>query len=194
MFSRCSVTIQEFAMFKPVASAFTAAFTAFLIAAPSFAVAQTARPFQEARTEGKEMTEIRIDVVKNALQLSPEQTQYWPAVEAAILARAETRRQRLENVAARMDESRPDRDFVRSLQKRADDLSERGAGLRKLADAWAPLYPTLNDAQKRRMRILAAVVLHGVREDMEDRQDRREAEDLWGAAVGAGSGESGIGR
>ena len=170
------------------------AFTAVLFTVPSIAIAQTARPMLEARTEGKELTEIRIDVVKNALQLSQEQTQYWPAIEAAMLARANARRQRVENVAARVDDARPDRDFVTALRNRADDLSERGAGLRKLADAWQPLYPTLNDAQKRRMRILAAVVLHGVREDMEDRHDRMEADDIWGAATGAGSGESGIGR
>ena len=170
------------------------AITILLIAAPSLTIAQTARPLQEARAEGKELTEIRIDVVKNALQLTQEQTKYWPAIEAAIVARAEARRQRLEKVPTRMEETRPDRDFVKALQTRAGDLAERSAELKQLADAWQPLYPTLNDTQKRRMRILAVVVLHGFRENMEDRQDRLESEDLWGAASGSGSGESGVGR
>jgi hypothetical protein len=56
-------TKQEFVMLKLVAYAFTAV----LIATPQLAIAQT-RPLLEARTEGKELTEIRIDVVKNALQ------------------------------------------------------------------------------------------------------------------------------
>ncbi len=142
------------------------------------------------------MTEIRIDVVKNALQLSPEQTKYWPAIEEAIRARAEMRRQRLENVAERMDEPQPDRDFVKIMQNHAAVLTERGTALRRLADAWQPLYSTLNDTQKRRMRILAVVVLHGAREDLEDRPSRmeaRDARDVWGAATGPGSGESGSG-
>ena len=177
-------------MYKLVAYAFTAV----LIATPQLAIAQTARPLLEAKTEGKDLTEIRIDVVKNALQLTPEQTQYWPAIEAAINARADARRQRVENIAARVEDPRADRDFVKTLQTRANELTERGTGLKKLADAWQPLYPTLSDVQKRRMRVLAAVVLRGVREDMEDRQDRMEPEDIWGAAVGSSSGEGGLGR
>jgi hypothetical protein len=175
------------------------AISALFIATPSLALAQTARPVQEARTlqearvEGRELTEIRIDVVKNALQLSPEQTKYWPAIEEAIRARAEMRRQRAENVAERLDDSQPDVDFVKVMQNHAAVLTERGTALRRLADAWQPLYPTLNNAQKQRMRILAVVVLHGVREDIEDRPDRIEARDLRGGAeIGAGSGEGGL--
>ena len=173
------------------------AITALFITAPSLAIAQTPRPLQEAQAEGRELTEIRIDVVKNALQLSPEQTKYWPAIEEAIRARAEMRRQRLENVAERMDEAQPDRDFVKIMQNHAAVLTERGTALRRLADAWQPLNSTLNDTQKRRMRILAVVVLHGAREDLEDRPSRmeaRDARDVWGAATGPGSGESGSGR
>jgi hypothetical protein len=175
------------------------AITALFVATPSLALAQTARPLQEARAlqearvEGRELTEIRIDVVKNALQLSPEQAKYWPAIEEAIRARAEMRRQRVENVAERLDDSQPDVDFVKVMQNHAAVLTERGTALRRLADAWQPLYPTLNNAQKQRMRILAVVVLHGVREDIEDRPDRIEARDLRGGAeIGAGSGEGGL--
>ena len=154
---------------------------------------QEARALQEARVESRDLTEIRIDVVKNALQLSPEQAKYWPAIEEAIRARAEMRRQRVENVAERLDDSQPDVDFVKVMKNHAAVLTERGTALRRLADAWQPLYPTLNNAQKQRMRILAVVVLHGVREDLEDRPGRIEAEDLrGGASIGAGSGEGGL--
>jgi zinc resistance-associated protein len=176
------------------------AFTALLAALPSLAIAQTAPPpsvspsAQGARTEGRDLTEIRIDVVRNALQLSPDQAKYWPAIEEAIRSRAEMRRQRAENVAERMDEAQPDLDFVKVMQTHAAVLTERGTALRRLADAWQPLYPTLNNAQKQRMRILAVVVLHGVSEDLEDRRDRMEAQGIGSAAIGAGTGESGLGR
>jgi hypothetical protein len=174
------------------------AFTALLAALPSLAIAQTAPPpsvspsAQGARTEGRDLTEIRIDVVRNALQLSPEQAKYWPAIEEAIRSRAEMRRQRVENVAERMESTQPDRNFVQVLQSHAEALTERGASLRRLADAWQPLYPTLSEAQKRRMRVLAVLVLQGVREDIEERRDRLEAEGIGSAAIGAGSGESGL--
>jgi hypothetical protein len=178
-------------MSKVVAYAFTAA----LIFAPSLAVAQVSQ-MQGAQAESRDLTDIRVDVVKSALQLSPEQTQYWPAIEGAMRARAETRRQKVENVSDRMEEARPDRDrdFVRALQKRADNLSERSTELRKLADAWQPLTATLSDTQKRRMRILAALVLHEVREDRDVPRIQFEDDQIWGAMTGSGSGESGVGR
>lgn len=177
------------------------AFTALLAALPSLAIAQTAplspaaQPAaQGARAEGRDLTEVRIDVVRNALQLSPDQAKYWPAIEEAIRSRAEMRRQRIESVVARMDTPQPDRNFVQVLQNHAEDLTERGASLRRLADAWQPLYPTLNDAQKRRMRVLAVLVVHGVSEDLEDRRDRMEPQGFGSAAIGAGTGEGGLGR
>ena len=170
------------------------AFTALLASMPSLTIAQTTSPglSQGAQTEAKVLTDIRIDVVKNALQLTPEQQKYWPAIEESMRARADARRQRLENVADRLDDPRPDRNFVKVLQTRADNLSARGAELKKLADAWQPLYASLDDAQKRRMRVLAVLVLHGVKEGIES---RIEEEDMWGgAAVGASTGEGGLGR
>lgn len=172
----------------------TYAFAALLIAVPSLAIAQTTPSMEEAQAEAKELTDSRIDVLKEALQLSPEQTKYWPAIEEAIRGRAEGRRERMRSFAARMREAQPDRNFVRILQNRAENLSERGAELKKLADAWQPLYATLSDTQKRRMRILAIVVLHGMRENMEARHNRMmmmEDDDMPGAVTGPGAGEFG---
>lgn len=172
-------------------------FTALLIAAPSMAIAQTPQPMQ-AQTEAKDLTDLRIAVVRHALELSPEQQKYWPAIEAAIRARADARRQRLQNIATRVGEDQPNRDFIKILQNHAKNLSERGTELKNLADAWEPLYVTLNDAQKQRMRVLARVVLHGVAARMEARHaqmmEMMEEEDASGAAMGPGSGESGMGR
>lgn len=38
------------------------------------------------------LTDMRIDLVKAALQLTPEQEKYWPAVESAIRSRADDRK------------------------------------------------------------------------------------------------------
>ena len=46
-------------------------------------------------------TDRRIEVLKLALQLKPDQEKYWPPVEEAIRARAMARRQRLVNLVAR---------------------------------------------------------------------------------------------
>jgi hypothetical protein len=45
------------------------------------------------------------------------------------------------------------------MQRRADALAQRSADLKKLADAWQPLYQTLNPDQKKRMAFLTLVVL-----------------------------------
>lgn len=140
-----------------------------------------------------DVTDNRIDIVKAALQLRPDQMQYWPAVEEAIRARADGRRQRIENMMSHLEEGQIDRNFVQVLQNRAENLSERGAELKKLADAWEPLYSTLDNAQKRRMRVLGVIVLHRMREGIEARRDQMEEEGP-GAMMGASTGETGMGR
>jgi thioesterase domain-containing protein len=92
---------------------------------------------------------------------------YWPAVEDAIRTRAQNRQTRItrivETVGKRSDDSVIDilrnRNPVEFLNRRADALAQRSADLKKLADAWQPLYQTLIAEQKRRMAALAVVVL-----------------------------------
>jgi len=164
-----------------------------LIASTSYAIARQAdqQPFQ-SDTGMSDLTDLRIDVVKTALNLSPEQAKYWPAIETAIRDRAQSRRQRIENLAAAMDSSQGDFDFVKALQKRAENLSERSDDLRKLATAWAPLYATLDASQKRRMRVLGVFVLHRIGEGIEARReemrDEMDDDDMWVAPVISGMG------
>ena len=40
------------------------------------------------------------------------------------------------------------------LRRRGDDMAASGAALKKIADAADPLYKTLDDGQKRRLKIL----------------------------------------
>lgn len=74
--------------------------------------------------------------------LTPEQEKLWPAVEEAIRVRAETRYRRLAALGERMDQWR-DVDPVQLYRARAEALADRAAGLRKLTDAWQPLYQSL---------------------------------------------------
>jgi hypothetical protein len=85
-------------------------------------------------------------------------------------------------VAARLREQRErspidvlrDRDPVEFLQRRAQALAQRAADLKKLADAWQPLYQTLSPEQKRRMAALAIFVLRELRSDVEHRRLQSE--------------------
>jgi hypothetical protein len=124
------------------------------------------------------LTDARINMVKAALQLTPDQEKYWPAIEEAIRNRAKDRQARIAAAAARLNELRDrsvievmrDRDPIAFLQRRADALTQRGADLKKVADAWQPLYKTLTPDQKRRMAALTIFVLREMRDAGEQRR------------------------
>jgi hypothetical protein len=131
------------------------------------------------------LTDTRINLVKAALQLTAEQEKYWPSIEDAIRNRAKDRQARVAAAAARLNELRDhspvevirDRDPVAFLQRRADALTQRGADLKKLADAWQPLYQTLTPDQKRRMAALTIFVLREMRNAVEQRRLQSEDDD-----------------
>jgi hypothetical protein len=123
---------------------------------------------------------MRVDLVKAALQLTPEQEKYWPAVESAIRTSAEDRRARIakiqETVGRSADQSRIEvmrnRDPIAFLQRRSQALAQRSADLDKLAEAWQPLYNTLSQEQRQRMAALAIFVVR----EMSDAVERRRAQ------------------
>jgi len=131
------------------------------------------------------LTDARINIVKTALQLTPDQEKYWPAIEDAVRARAKDRQARITTAAARTNELRErspiealrDRNPVDFMHRRADALAQRAADLKKLADAWQPLYQTLNPEQKRRMAALALIVLREARDAVEQRRLQSEDDD-----------------
>ena len=133
------------------------------------------------QAEFKMLTDIRVGVIRAALQLTPEQEKLWPAVEEAIRARAETRYRRLAALGERMGQWR-DVDPVQLYRQRADVLADRAAGLRKLADAWQPLYQSLTPDQKTRLRLVTVRAIEGLRTAMENRGmelDDEEDIELW---------------
>lgn len=160
--------------------------TALFLAVSSVANAQSsqtsspATPQRLNTSDRNTLTDMRVDLVKAALQLTPEQEKYWPAVESAIRSNAEDRKARIakiqETVGRRADEGRIEtmrnRDPVAFLQRRSQALAQRSADLDKLAEAWQPLYNTLNQEQRQRMAALAIFVFR----EMSDAVDRRRAE------------------
>lgn len=162
--------------------------TALLLSASSIAHAQTPSPATPERLNAADrntLTDLRIDVIKATLQLTPEQEKYWPAVESAIRARAEDRRARIakiaETVGRRVDQNPVEllrnRDPIAFLQRRAEALAQRSADLDKLAEAWQPLYKTLSPEQRQRMAGLAIFVLNDMTDAVERRRAQSEDED-----------------
>ena len=166
-------------MLKVVAAGVTALF----VTASPLAYAQTAAT---AATPGAAdlgtLMDMRINVVKAALQLTPDQEKYWPAIEDAIRARAENRQARIADAKKLVDKVRDgnsvevlrNRDTVDFLQRRADALAQRSADLKKLAGAWEPLYKTLSSDQKQRMAFLTVYVLREGRNAVEQRLEDDE--------------------
>jgi LTXXQ motif family protein len=123
----------------------------------------------------KALTDWRIDLVKAALQLTPAQAKHWPAVEDAIRARANARHARLAKWAAQASEPR-ERSPIELLRERADGMAQRAAALKKLVDAWQPLYESLDTAQNQRLRFLTVYVLREMRNAVESRRFQSEEE------------------
>jgi hypothetical protein len=157
--------MSKFAIAGLVAFAVTGALPAHAQVMPFSGTAQE----QITEADLKTITERRIDLVKVALQLTPAQQKYWPAVEAAIRARADARRARLMQIVGYAKEQR-ERTPLELLRDRADALTARGAALKKLVDAWQPLYESLDEVQRIRLRFLAAYVLREMRDLAESRR------------------------
>jgi hypothetical protein len=160
--------------------------TVLFLTASSVANAQSSQnpspavPERLSAADWNTLTDIRVDLVKAALQLTPDQEKYWPAVESAIRSNAADRRARIakiqETVGRAADQSGIEvlrnRDPIAFLQRRSQALAQRSADLDKLAEAWQPLYNTLSQEQRRRMAGLAIFVVR----QMSDAVDRRRAE------------------
>jgi hypothetical protein len=141
--------------------AIVAGAVALTIGGASLVYAQKAPRAGLTSEDAQALVDARLAGVKTGLKLTAEQEKNWPAVEAAIrdlakerLARMQERREKRE---ARRDDKTPraPRDGIEMLRKRADMLTARAAGLKRLADAAEPLYKSLDEAQKRRLHILA---------------------------------------
>lgn len=127
------------------------------------------------------LTDMRVGIVKAALQMTPDQEKYWPAVEEAIRARAKNRQARWERIAELHENGAMDalheRNPVELMQRRAEMLVQRGTDLKKLADAWEPLYKTLSPDQKRRMAFVSYMAMRGMRDAIEHHGEDEDDDD-----------------
>jgi len=164
-------------MLKTVAAGLTALF----ITASSLAYAQPPAAAGSGQEEPRlsaadlnALTDARIGIVKAALQLTPEQAKYWPAVEEAIRNRAMGRQTRLTALARQREQG--DGDPIDIVRHRADALAQRSAELKQLADAWQPLSATLTPEQKQRLRFFATNILRLVPRAVDVRRGQTEDE------------------
>jgi hypothetical protein len=105
-------------------------------------------------------TDARIAALKAGLELTPDQAKNWPAFEQALRDRAQLRIQRMQAREAREQQTQneaPTTPFER-LSRRADNMAKSSGVLKRIADTGAPLYQSLNDAQKERFKKLARML------------------------------------
>lgn len=99
----------------------------------------------------------RIAALRTALRLTPEQERLWPPVEEAIRGlakqRQEARQARRERWAAARE--RGSVDIPSQIRFMADRRAASAEALRRLADASGPLYAALDEAQRRRLSVVA---------------------------------------
>ena len=169
-------------MLKIIAAGVTAL---FVTAAPLAYAEQAASHDRLTAADLENLTDARIEIIKAALQLAPDQVKLWPPIEDAIRARAKDRQARIAMAVERARELRDrsrievlrDRNPIEFMKRRADRLAQRSADLKRLAEAWEPLYQTLTPEQKRRMAFLAIIAVREMKDAVEERRVRSDDDD-----------------
>jgi hypothetical protein len=109
---------------------------------------------QQSETDRLTLIEARIAAVKTGLQLTPAQQKDWDNLEKTvrevITARAARQIADMKEAAAFHDKD----DVVSGMKLAARDFSARGAELNRVADAAAPLFASMDPAQKHRFAVL----------------------------------------
>ena len=117
----------------------------------------------------------RIAAVHAGLKLTPDQEKLWPPLEAAVRDFAKLRIDRANaRMTAKPDDAQKADDPVARLRERADNMTASGAALKKIADAADPLYKTLDEGQKRRLKVLTHMEHRGDGEGWRHREFERD--------------------
>jgi len=130
------------------------------------------------------MVDAQIAAIHAGLKLSADQEKLWPPLEDAMRTFAQVHLSHMQ--AMRQSRGMMTDDPVGMLRTMADRMSQGAEAARKLADAAAPLYATLDEAQKRRLVVLVSMRpsrmmgLRGMgmmRRGSEDRDDNDDDDD-----------------
>jgi zinc resistance-associated protein len=116
-------------------------------------------------TDVAAFTDARIAAMKAGLELTPDQTKNWPAFEQAVRDMAQLRIDRIKAREARDQQGAQQQQSQQQtmspfdrMSRRADNMAKRSAALKKVADAGAPLYQSLDDTQKSRFVVLSRML------------------------------------
>jgi zinc resistance-associated protein len=112
--------------------------------------------FRPSADDLSAFTDARIAAMKAGLRLTPDQDKNWPAFEQAYRNLAKLRTDRI--VARREGTQQPPADMLDGLQQRADSMIRGAVAFKQLSDSAAPLYRSLDEAQKQRFAILARML------------------------------------
>jgi hypothetical protein len=99
----------------------------------------------------------RLAAMKAGLMLTPDQEKLWPAVENAVRDGQKQRQAWRERIQKEGQLANP----VDALRRASELTTQRGETMKRIADAAGPLYSTLTDEQKRRMRMLGGHMFGG---------------------------------
>jgi hypothetical protein len=114
--------------------------------APQQAAPAQQRPSAQPQNDARAVAEGRIAELRSRLSLTPEQEKNWPAFEQAYRDFAQLRAERWRDHAAARRSDNP----IENFQAWADFASRRVNTMKRLADATAPLYESLDQNQQRR--------------------------------------------
>ena len=103
------------------------------------------------------MLDAHIAAAKAGLLLTAEQEELWPAVESAVRDAMKQRQDWRE----RLRSEGPASDPIERMRRMGEMASARGAALTRIAEAAAPLYASLSDDQKRRLRLIHGMARGG---------------------------------
>ena len=135
--------------------ALTAALLAFSPPRPAAADPLQA-PAQTEQSEADRATVVdaRIAAIKAGLKLTPAQEKDWDNLEKVarqvIAARAERQKEAVKEAAAFRDRD----DVVSGMKLASKDLIARGEELQKVAEAAAPLFASMDAAQRHNFAVL----------------------------------------
>jgi hypothetical protein len=147
--------LKKGSMKKYLFAAAVSGLLAFPLAHPAAAQsADASAQAQQSEADRLTLIEARIAAVKTGLQLNPAQQKDWDNLEKVarevIAARAARQIADVNEAAAFRDKD----DVVSGMKLASRDLAARSEELKRVADAAAPLFASMDPAQKHRFAVL----------------------------------------